>query len=262
LFGFALFELFTNLAVAFILNADIRAWGFRLKRGGAFFLCPYFGNSMASFDYQPFLLSLKLAAVVLVVLLLIGLPLVYGLFFYRGPLRQFFKAMISLPLVLPPTVLGYYLLLALRPEGWVSQLIGADLAFSFSGLVFGSVIFSLPFLVNPILAALEGLPRTYQEAAYTLGHSSWSTYLRILLPNVRSSILAGSVMAFAHTIGEFGVVLMIGGSIPGVTRVASVEIYQQVEAGRYELADLYAGGLLLFSLLLLMGVYRLEGRKR
>lgn len=206
-------------------------------------------------DLTPFLLSLELATLTAGLLLLLSLPLVFGVHHAPRFLKTFCKALISLPLVLPPTVLGYYLLIALRPDGWLAQLTGIGLAFSFGGLLVGSLIFSLPFMVNPILSAVEEQPKAYEEVAATLGMSRWSAYWRILLPNVRSSIRAGVVMAFAHTIGEFGVVLMIGGNIPGLTRVASIEIYHQVEAGRYGLADQYALILLGFALVLLILIY-------
>ncbi len=211
-------------------------------------------------DLAPFILSLELAGLTAVILLLLCIPLIYAI--HRAPVgaKGILKALISLPLVLPPTVLGYYLLIALRPDGWLAQLTGISLAFSFGGLLIGSLIFSLPFMANPILSAVEEQPKAYEEVAATLGISRWSAYWRISLPNVRSSILSGFVMAFAHTIGEFGVVLMIGGNIPGLTRVASIEIYHQVEAGKYGLADQYALILLGFSLLLLVMIY--GGRKR
>ena len=216
-------------------------------------------------NWTPFLLSLKLAVLTTVILWLIGVWLVYLVHFHSGRWRPLFQSIVSLPLVLPPTVLGYYLLVAFRPEGWLGKytetFFGLRLAFSFEGLVLGSVIFSLPFMVNPILSAMENLPAAYQEAAYTMGKSKKTTYWRVLLPNIKSSILVGIVMAFAHTIGEFGVILMIGGSIPDQTRVASIAIYHEVEALNYRTANQYAAILLGFSLLLLLLVYAYQGRK-
>lgn len=215
---------------------------------------------------MPFWLSIKLALVTTLLLLALGLPLVFLLHSYRFRLRLLLKAIVSLPLVLPPTVLGYYLLLAFQPESGLGrlsmQLFDRGLAFSFPGLVLGSVVFSLPFMVNPVLSALEGLPPVYAEAAYTLGKSRWITFWRALLPNVRPAVWVGIVMTFAHTLGEFGVILMIGGNIPGETRVASIEIYNQVEAMQYGYADRYAVTLLLFSLLLLLLVYAFQGRSQ
>ncbi|MDB4286091.1 molybdate ABC transporter permease subunit [bacterium] len=204
---------------------------------------------------EPFLISLKLATVATIVLSLVCLPLIYWIHFYSFRLKPLFKAAISLPLVLPPTVLGYYLLVAFNPGSWLAQATGLSLAFSFPGLVLGAVIFSLPFMANPILSALEGLPDSYTDASYTLGKSSWQTYRKVLLPSIKPSLLAGAIMAFAHTIGEFGVVLMIGGSIPGETRVASIAIYQEVEALNYDTANFYSMILLVFSLSVLVVVY-------
>lgn len=215
--------------------------------------------------WSPFLLSTKLASITTVILFLLSIPLVYFVYFYSRNSKPFLKAFISLPLVLPPTVLGYYLLLLLRPEGWLGQL-GQDwfntrLVFSFPGLVIGSIIFSLPFMVNPVLSALESLPDTYREAAYTLGKSRWSTLLHVLLPNVKDSLWVGAVMTFAHTIGEFGVILMIGGSIPDRTRVASIAIYNEVEMLNYDNANVYAATLLLFSFTVLILVYLYQHRR-
>lgn len=207
----------------------------------------------------PFVLSLKLAATTICLLLFLAIPMVYFVHLKSGRFRPLFKSLISLPLVLPPTVLGYYLLVGFQSDRWLGTIwegiFGQQLAFSFPGLVLGAMIFSLPFLLNPILSALEGLPTSYTEAAYVMGKSPWQTYWRVLLPNVRQSIIVGGVMAFAHTIGEFGVVLMIGGNIPNETRVASIAIYQEVEALRYDQANIYALSLLLFSFLVLMIVY-------
>lgn len=210
-------------------------------------------------DWSPFWLSFKLASITTVLLFLLSIPLIYTIYFYGRNTKPYLKAVVSLPLVLPPTVLGYYLLLLLRPEGWLGQLsrswFDTRLVFSFPGLVIGSVIFSLPFMVNPILSALENLPDTYREAAYTLGKSRWNTLVNVLLPNIKASLWVGGVMTFAHTIGEFGVILMIGGSIPGQTRVASIAIYNEVEMLNYDNANIYAAILLLFSFIVLILVY-------
>ncbi|MGB3588692.1 MAG: molybdate ABC transporter permease subunit [Tunicatimonas sp.] len=216
-------------------------------------------------DWSPFWLSLKLASITTTLLFLISLPLIYGIYFFGNTIRPMLKAIVSLPLVLPPTVLGYYLLLLLRPEGWLGQLsqqwFDLRLVFSFSGLVIGSTIFSLPFMVNPILSALENLPDTYQEAAYTLGKSRWNTLINVLLPNIKASLWVGGVMTFAHTIGEFGVILMIGGSIPNETRVASIAIYNEVEMLNYTNANIYAAILLLFSFIVLILVYSYQHQR-
>ena len=214
---------------------------------------------------EPLLLSLQLAFIVTVLLFVLSLPLIYFIYFYSFRSKPVLKAIVSLPLVLPPTVLGYYLLLILRPDGWLGQfseaVLDTRLVFSFPGLVIGSMVFSLPFMINPILSALENLPNTYQEAAYTLGKSKWNTLWHVLLPNVRSSVVIAIIMTFAHTIGEFGVILMIGGNIPGQTRVASIAIYNEVEMLNFDKADLYALILLVFSFAVLLPVYLYQNKK-
>lgn len=221
---------------------------------------------MKNVDWAPLALSLQLASVTTALLLglCLGLAYLFHMHLRRG--KALWRALTSLPLVLPPTVLGYYVLLALRPEGWLSQfsqiLGGPSLAFSFAGLVLGSMLFSLPFMLNPLLSALEALPKSYTEAALTLGKSHFTIYRRILLPNIRGAILLGAVLTFAHTIGEFGVVLMIGGNIPGVTRVASIAMYHAVEGGQYATADAYALVLLGFSFAVLLLLYGLRRKPR
>lgn len=219
---------------------------------------------MGELDWTPLVLSLQLATVTTSALLAICLALAYVLHMHVRRGKALWQALANLPLVLPPTVLGYYVLLALRPDGWLSgislALGGPTLAFSFTGLVLGSMLFSLPFMLNPLLSALEALPKNYTEAALTLGKSNFIIYRRILLPNIRGAILLGAVLTFAHTIGEFGVVLMIGGNIPGVTRVASIAMYHAVESGEYAMADSYAAILLIFSLGVLILVYGWRGR--
>lgn len=213
----------------------------------------------------PFWLSLKLATITTFILFFLGILLVYCVYFSGKVGRPLLKAIVNLPLVLPPTVLGYYLLVFFQPEGWVGQLteylFSLRLVFSFPGLVVASVIFSLPFMVNPMLSAIENLPAYYQEAAFTLGKSKWTTLTKVLLPNVKSSVIVGLVMTFAHTIGEFGVILMIGGNIPGETRVASIAIYDEVETLNYAGANFYASALLVFSFIVLVCVYFYQGKK-
>ncbi len=216
-------------------------------------------------DLQPFLLSLELALYTTLLLIALSIPLVYFLHFHGGKAAPVLKAIVSLPLVLPPTVLGYYLLVCFRPEGWVGQiseqLFGLRLVFSFPGLVIASVVFSLPFMINPILSALESLPAAYQDAAYTLGKSRWNTLWHVLLPNIKPSVVVGIVMTFAHTIGEFGVILMIGGNIPEKTRVASIAIYNEVEMLNYDYANTYAIVLLVFSFIALLLVYAYQNHR-
>ncbi len=212
--------------------------------------------------WQPLALSVELAAVTTAVLLVGGLPLAYWLAFSRSRLRPLVHALVALPLVLPPTVIGFYLLMLLGPAGplglWLEGVLGVRLVFSFPGLVIGSVLYSLPFMVQPIEAALSALPSSLAEASYVLGKSRWRTFWRVLLPNVRPAVLTAAIISFAHTIGEFGVVLMIGGSIPGSTRVASIALFAEVESMDYALAHRHALILLAATLpvLLALQIYR------
>lgn len=210
-------------------------------------------------------LSLRLALTTTLALLLLGLPLAYGLAHWRSRWKALLEAVVALPLVLPPTVLGFYLLVAFSPRstlgGWLQEQLGISLIFSFAGLVVGSIIYSLPFMVQPVQGALEQLPRHLREAAITLGKSRWQTFRYVELPNIRSGLVTGIVLTFAHTLGEFGVILMIGGNIPGATRVASIAIYDQVEALQYSQAHRYALVLLLLALAVLYPVYRQRRRR-
>ncbi|MGZ8252135.1 MAG: molybdate ABC transporter permease subunit [Methylophilaceae bacterium] len=210
-------------------------------------------------DWQPLILTFKLASVTTAILLCIGVPFAWWLANTRIRFKPAVEAMVSMPLVLPPSVLGFYLLLAFSPEHWFGQWLdrvaGLRLAFSFEGLIVASVIFSFPFLVHPVQAAFQNLPRSLTDAARVLGKSNWQTFLRVLLPNIKPALLSGTVLAFAHTVGEFGVVLMIGGNLPHETRVASIAIYDEVEALNYGAANFYAGVLFVISFLILLLVY-------
>ena len=210
-------------------------------------------------DWQPLLLTFRLAAVTTLILFCLGVPFAWWLAHTRIRLKPAVEAMVAVPLVLPPSVLGFYLLLAFSPEHWFGQWLdrvaGLRLAFSFEGLVVASVIFSFPFLVHPVQAGFQNLPASLTEAAYVLGKSRWQTFLRVLLPNIKPALLSGTVLAFAHTVGEFGVVLMIGGNLPHETRVASIAIYDEVESLNYAAAHLYAGVLFAVSFLILLLVY-------
>ena len=210
-------------------------------------------------DWQPIWLSIKLASVTMLLLLLLGIPLAWWLAYSRQRWKVAVEAVISLPMVLPPSVLGFYLLLAFSPAGSFGQFLARvfdwRLVFTFPGLVVASLIYSLPFMVNPLLSGFRSLPSDLREASRTLGKSEATTLLRILLPNIQASLITGAVLSFAHTIGEFGVVMMIGGSIPGRTRVASVAIYDEVLSTNYPLANRYAIVLLTFSFCILLLVY-------
>lgn len=213
-------------------------------------------------NWTPILLTFRLALVTTALLLLVSLPLAYWLAHTRSRLKPIAETLVSMPLVLPPTVLGFYLLLALSPQyalGSLLDKIGLRLIFSFEGLVVASMLYSLPFMVQPIQAGFSNLPASLSEAAYTMGKSKFTTLWRVLLPNLRPSLLTGIVLAFAHTIGEFGVVLMIGGNIPGKTKVASIAIYDEVEALNYAAANAYSLFLLVVSFLILLAVYTING---
>lgn len=219
-----------------------------------------------AFDWDPVWLTARLAATVTVILLCLGIPLACWLATGRSRWRPLIDTLVAMPLVLPPSVLGFYLLLAFNPAGgpgsWLLRTFGISLVFSFPGLVVGSVLFSLPFMVQPVAAAIAGQPASLREAAYTLGTSRLVTFVRVVLPAVRPAIVAGAVMTFAHTVGEFGLVLMIGGNLPGSTRVASIAIYDRVEALDYATAHAYAALLCAFSFAVLLAVNLMQRRAR
>ncbi|RJF95167.1 molybdate ABC transporter permease subunit [Noviherbaspirillum saxi] len=210
-------------------------------------------------DWEPLLLTFRLAALTTLILLVIGIPLAYWVANTRTRFKPVIETLISMPLVLPPSVLGFYLLLAFSPQNafgqWLEQWFHVRLVFSFAGLVIGSVIFSLPFMVHPIQAGLQALPASLMEASRTLGKSDTITLLRVLLPNIKPALLSGVVLSFAHTVGEFGVILMIGGNIPGVTKVASIAIYDEVESLNYAAANFYAAVLFTVTFAILLTVY-------
>lgn len=211
-------------------------------------------------------LTLELASITTLVLLLVGTPIAWWLS-RPGPWwKEAVAAVIALPLVLPPTVLGFYLLLALGPEGpggWLASLIGErSLAFTFEGLVIGSVIYSMPFVVQPIRNAFEAIGERPFEVASTLGASPWDSFWRVAFPLARTGFITGAVLGFTHTVGEFGVVLMIGGNILGETKVLSVAIYDYVETLQWAPAHLLAGGMLAFSFIVIFAVTLLGRRTR
>ena len=215
-------------------------------------------------DFTPIFLSLQLAVITTVLLLVIAIPLAGWLSMTKTKLKPLLETLIALPLVLPPTVLGFYLLIAFSPNrglgAWLDDTLGLRLVFSWGGLVIASMIYSLPFMVQPILAGLRNLDQHIHEASYVLGKSKWQTLRHVSYPNVKPSIWTGVVLSFAHTLGEFGVVLMIGGNIPGETRVASIAIYDQVEALNYAAANTYALILLVLSFVILLTVYYINNR--
>lgn len=220
--------------------------------------------SLPAIDYTAILLTLKLATATTLLLLLIATPLAWWLTHTQARLRAAVTALVSLPLVLPPTVLGFYLLVLLGPKGLVGswmQAMGLEtLPFTFSGLVVGSVVFSLPFAVQPLANAFAAIGARPLEAAATLRASPWDRFVSIAMPLARSGFVTAAVLAFAHTVGEFGVVLMLGGNIPGETRVLSVAIYDHVEALEYAEAHVLSAGLVVFSFVVLLMLGRNGGQ--
>ena len=217
-------------------------------------------------DWQALSITLQLAALSTVLLLVIGLPLAAWRVRKQTALRRILDAVLALPLVLPPTVLGFYLLVLFAPTTPLGQawhwLTGQGLAFSFAGLVLGSVLYSLPCVVQPLTVAMREIPQSLLEAAASLGANRWERLLRVVLPLLRRGILVAGTLGFAHTLGEFGVVLMLGGSIPGETQVVSIALFQHVEALRYGEAHRLAACLLGLSFLLLLLVYGLGDTRR
>lgn len=215
-------------------------------------------------SWQPIVLTLELAALTTVILLIVGTPLAWWLARSRAWWKEAVATVVALPLVLPPTVLGFYLLMLLGPNGpggWLAPLWGArSMAFTFEGLVIGSVLYSMPFVVQPIRNAFEAFGDRPLEAAATLRASPLDTFFTVAVPLARRGFLTGAVLGFAHTMGEFGVVLMIGGNIPGQTKVLSVAIYDYVETLQWEEAHLLAGGMLVFSFTVILTMMMLEKR--
>ncbi|NAS32593.1 molybdate ABC transporter permease subunit [Flavobacteriaceae bacterium R38] len=214
-------------------------------------------------NWEPLLLTFKLAAVTTAILALVSIPLAYWLSHSKSKLKPVIETLVSMPLVLPPTVLGFYFLIAFSPNNafgnWLNEWLGIKLVFSFGGLVIASILYSLPFMVHPIQSGFSSLPKSLTEAAYVMGKSKLVTLQKVLLPNIKTSLLTGIVLAFAHTIGEFGVVLMIGGSIPGKTKVASIAIYDEVEALNYDTANYYSLILFIITFSILLIVYLING---
>lgn len=219
--------------------------------------------SLTSADWSAVWLTFQLATVSTVILLLVGTPIAWWLARTRSKWKGVVGALVALPLVLPPTVIGFYLLVAMGPAGPVGRLTEALglglLPFSFAGLVVGSVIYSLPFVVQPVHNAFEAIGRRPLEVAATLRAGPWDSFFHVALPLARPGFVTATILGFAHTVGEFGVVLMIGGNIPDKTRVVSVAIYDHVEALEYAQAHWLAGGMLAFSFVVLLVLY---GRRR
>ncbi|HJV76950.1 MAG TPA: molybdate ABC transporter permease subunit [Paludibacter sp.] len=211
------------------------------------------------------LLTGKLAGWTTIILFVIGFPIAYLLAYRRFPLKSVVEALISMPMVLPPTVLGFYMLVAYSPQNalgrfWAEHF-NIRLAFSFEGVLIASVLFSLPFMIQPLQNGLTAIPKSLREASYTLGKSKFSTFIRVLIPNMIPSIITAAAMTFAHCIGEFGVIIMVGGNIPGETRVASIAIYDEVQAMNYQTANQYSLVLFIVSLVILTLVYSINKKR-
>jgi molybdate transport system permease protein len=217
-------------------------------------------------DLQPFWLSFKLAGMTTLILFFVALPLAWWLSQTRAGVKPFIEALTALPIVLPPSVLGFYILVAFSPDSPVGlffeSLLGVKLVFTFTGLVIASCFYSLPFMVQPLQNGFESLNRHMIEASYLAGKSRMQTLWRVALPNIKPALMTALIITFAHTVGEFGVVLMVGGSIPGETKVASVAIYEMVEVMEYGTAHIYAGIMLALSFAVLLSVYLFTHRQR
>jgi len=213
-------------------------------------------------EFGPLLLTIKLAGLTTLLLLVIGTPVAWWLANTKIKAKPLIEAVVALPIVLPPTVLGFYLLVILGPQGWIGSwwvdVTGQSLTFSFSGLVIASVIYSLPFVVQPLQNAFESVGRDIMETAYTLGAKPLDAFISVAMPLARRGFLTGGVLGFAHTLGEFGVVLMVGGNIPGETRVVSIAIYDHVEMLEYGQAHVMAAVLLGFAFVAMFLMYMLN----
>ena len=217
-----------------------------------------------NFDFEPFLISFKLATITTIILFFVGMPLAWWLSQTKSKLKPFIEAITTLPLVLPPSVLGFYIVVAFSHNSFIGSFLenifDIKLVFSFSGLVVASCIYSLPFMVHPLQSGFSHLNKNMLEASYLSGKTKLQTIFKVALPNIKSSLLTAIIISFAHTVGEFGVVLMVGGSIPGETKVASVAIYEMVEVMDYDLAHIYSGIMVVISFLVLLIVYIINRR--
>ena len=214
--------------------------------------------------FTPFILSFKLAGLTTVLLFVMALPLAWWLSQTRSKIKPFLEALTALPIVLPPSVLGFYILVTLAPDSpvgaFLEHLFGVKLVFTFAGLVVASCFYSLPFMVQPLQNGFESLNKHMLEASYLAGKSKVTTMFKVALPNIKPALITAVIITFAHTVGEFGVVLMVGGSIPGETKVASVAIYEMVEIMEYKTAHIYSAIMVALSLVVLLTVYVVNHR--
>ena len=220
---------------------------------------------LSQLELTPFLLSFKLAAVTTLILFVISVPLAWYLSQTKSKSKPVLEAITALPIVLPPSVLGFYILVVLSANspvgGFFEDVFGVQLVFNFTSLVIASCFYSLPFMVQPLQGGFEGINKNIIEASYISGKGKVETILKVVLPNMKPAVLTAIIVTFAHTVGEFGVVLMVGGSIPGETKVASVAIYEMVEIMDYKGAHIYSGIMVLMSFLVLLSVYIFNGKQ-
>ena len=221
---------------------------------------------LKSIEFTPFLISFKLAAITTLILFFISLPLAWFLSQTKSRFKPVFEAITALPIVLPPSVLGFYILFTLSPNSLIGHFFlehfNIRLVFNFYGLVIASCIYSLPFMVQPLQSGLESINKNMLEASYISGKSKLETLFRIALPNIKPALLTAIIITFSHTVGEFGVVLMIGGSIPNETKVASIAIYEFTEVMDYTNAHIYSAIMIILSFLTLLGVYLFNGKQK
>lgn len=214
---------------------------------------------------QTLWITFKLALSTTLILILIGLPFAYWLAYSRFRFKPLVEALVSMPMVLPPSVIGYYMLVLYSPRHsfgkWLAATFDLRLAFTFEGILIASVMFSLPFMIQPLHNGLLSLPKSFREASYTLGKSKTTTFFKVLLPNIKPSIITALALTFAHSIGEFGIVLMVGGNMPGETRVASIAIYDEVQSLNFAAANQYAFILFAISLVLLTTIYSVNKKQ-
>jgi len=217
-------------------------------------------------EFEPFLLSFKLATITTLILFIFSVPLAWYLSQTKSRMKPFWESLTALPIVLPPSVLGFYILVALSqnsPIGvFFEDVFGIKLVFNFTGLVVASCFYSLPFMVQPLQSGFESINKNMLEASYIAGKSKFETIIKIALPNIKPALMTAIIVTFAHTVGEFGVVLMVGGSIPGETKVASVAIYEFVEVMDYTKAHIYSAIMVSISFLVLLSVYIFNGRQK
>ncbi len=219
-----------------------------------------------SIEFSPFILSFKLAGVTTLILFTISLPLAWYLSQTHSKAKPFVEAITALPIVLPPSVLGFYIIIALSPNSpigiFFEDTFGVKLIFNFTGLVVASCFYSLPFMVQPLQSGFESINKNMLEASFVAGKGKIVTIFKVALPNMKPALLTAIIVSFAHTVGEFGVVLMVGGSIPNETKVASVAIYEMVEIMDYKMAHIYSAIMLIISFLVLLSVYLFNGKQK